>query len=106
MSKFTILFILVVLRWNIQGGVGICGKSVFESELGKNLLLQTPTFENYLFLDANLEIFDFVLSESDMALIDGLNLNERKLVPIITLNDGTKAPRDGKHIHYPYHEEF
>ena len=25
----------VVLRWNIQGGLGICGKSVFENELGK-----------------------------------------------------------------------
>ena len=27
----------VVLRWNIQGGLGICGKSVFENELGKKL---------------------------------------------------------------------
>ena len=25
----------VVLRWNIQGGLGICGKSVFENELGE-----------------------------------------------------------------------
>ena len=57
-------------------------------------------------LDSNLEVFDFELSDNDMNLIDGLNLNERKLVPIITLNDGTKAPRDGKHIYYPYHEEF
>ena len=57
-------------------------------------------------LDANLEVFDFELSDDDMKLVDGLNLNERKLVPIITLNDGTKAPRDGKHIYYPYHEEF
>ena len=57
-------------------------------------------------LDANLEVFDFELSASDMALIDGLNLNERKLVPIITLNNGDKVPRDGEHIYYPYHEEF
>ena len=28
----------VVLRWNIQGGLGICGKSVFENELGKKFL--------------------------------------------------------------------
>ena len=27
----------VVLRWNIQGGLGICGKSVFENELGKEI---------------------------------------------------------------------
>jgi len=79
----------VVLRWNIQGGLGICGKSVFENEL-----------------DSNLEIFDFELSDDQMKAIDGLNLNERKLVPIITLTDGTKAPRDGKHKYYPYHEEY
>ena len=60
----------------------------------------------YMQLDANLEVFDFELSASDMALIDGLNLNERKLVPIITLNNGDKVPRDGEHIYYPYHEEF
>lgn len=93
----------MVLRWNIQGGLGICGKSVFENELGKmSFNHSTP----YIQLDANLEVFDFELSASDMALIDGLNLNERKLVPIITLNNGDKVPRDGEHIYYPYHEEF
>ena len=57
-------------------------------------------------LDSNLEIFDFELSDDQMKAIDGLNLNERKLVPIITLTDGIKAPRDGKHKYYPYHEEY
>ena len=51
-------------------------------------------------------MFDFELSAGDMALIDGLNLNERKLVPIVTLNNGDKVPRDGEHIFYPYHEEY
>ena len=93
----------MVLRWNIQGGLGICGKSVFENELGKMAFKHSTP---YIQLDANLEVFDFELSASDMALIDGLNLNERKLVPIITLNNGDKVPRDGEHIYYPYHEEF
>ena len=57
-------------------------------------------------LDANLEVFDFELSDDDMKLVDGLNLNERKLVPIITLNDGTKALRDRNHIYYPFHEKL
>jgi len=101
----------VVLRWNIQGGLGICGKSVFENELGKNsqkeLSWESFWLKHLWFhLDSNLEIFDFELSDDQMKAIDGLNLNERKLVPIITLTDGTKVPRDGKHKYYPYHEEY
>jgi diketogulonate reductase-like aldo/keto reductase len=53
-----------------------------------------------------LEIFNFELSEADMAKIDALNTNERKLVPVITLPDGSFAPRDGNAKDYPYHIEY
>jgi diketogulonate reductase-like aldo/keto reductase len=31
----------IVLKWNIQGGLGICPKSVFTNELGKIYKLST-----------------------------------------------------------------
>ena len=71
-----------------------------------NLVRRNFAIRAQNFLDSNLEIFDFELTDAQMEAIDGLNLNERKLVPIITLTDGTKAPRDGKHKYYPYHEEY
>ncbi|MNN94686.1 putative oxidoreductase YtbE [compost metagenome] len=51
----------MILRWDLQNGVVTIPKTVTESRLKENA-----------------DIFDFVLSPSDMEAIDGLNRNERK----------------------------
>ena len=62
--------------------------------------------KNKTVLDANRDIWDFSLTDDEMSIIDGLNTNERKLIPIITLPDGTKEPRDAKDKYYPYAIEY
>lgn len=48
----------IILRWIVKQGIAVCPKSI-----------------HYNRLKENIEIFDFELSESDMALIDSLNQN-------------------------------
>ena len=42
----------------------------------------------------NLKCFSFELDADDMKKIEGLDRNLRKIVPIVTLKDGTVEPRD------------
>ena len=42
----------------------------------------------------NLKCFSFELSGEDMKRIEGLDRNLRKIVPVVTLKDGTVEPRD------------
>jgi methylglyoxal/glyoxal reductase len=50
----------VILRWDLQNGVVTIPKTVREERLKENA-----------------DIFNFVLSDADMAIIDGLNLDQR-----------------------------
>ncbi|WP_082084199.1 aldo/keto reductase [Paenibacillus beijingensis] len=50
----------IVLRWDLQHGIVTIPKSVTESRIRENA-----------------DVFDFVLSEEDMARLDGLNQNKR-----------------------------
>ncbi|WP_275956758.1 aldo/keto reductase [Polycladomyces abyssicola] len=50
----------IVLRWNLQHGVVTIPKSVSESRIRENA-----------------DVFDFELSQEDMAKLDGLNRNQR-----------------------------
>jgi diketogulonate reductase-like aldo/keto reductase len=50
----------IVLRWNLQHGVVTIPKSVSESRIRENA-----------------DLFDFELSQEDMAKLDGLNRNQR-----------------------------
>ena len=50
----------VVIRWHIQRGVIVIPKSTHKERI-----------------EANIDVFDFELSQEDMALIDGLNRNIR-----------------------------
>jgi diketogulonate reductase-like aldo/keto reductase len=50
----------VVLRWHVQHGIVVIPKSVHEHRIRENAL-----------------IFDFALSDEDMAAIDALNVNKR-----------------------------
>jgi len=76
----------VALRWLLQRGVPSIPKSVIESEL----------------LD-NLKVYDFELSGDEMEIIDQLNKNLRKIIPINKLKSGETVLRDAKSRHYPFH---
>lgn len=80
---------LCVLRWQIQRGVGVIPKSVLESELLENL-----------------KVFEMELDDDDMRQIETMDQNIRKIVPIVTLKDGTVELRDlhNKHNGFEYEE--
>lgn len=63
----------VILRWHLQRGDVVIPKSVHEDRMR-----------------ANFDVFDFELSPADMALIDGLNRNERTGAEPDEMNDVTK----------------
>jgi len=75
----------VVLRWQIQRGVGIIPKSVINAEL-----------------EDNLGIFGWELNSADMELVNGLNTGVRKIVPLITMPDGTQKIRDATDSNFPF----
>jgi len=75
----------VVLRWQVQRGVGVIPKSIFPNELSGNLL-----------------IYDFSLTQDQCKLIDGLDIGERKIVPVVTLPDGRVQFRDQDDENFPY----
>ena len=52
----------------------------------------------------NMKVFDFELDDADMAVFNGLDKHLRKIVPIVTLKDGTVEPRDLHSIHYAWNE--
>jgi len=76
----------VVLRWQVQRGVGVIPKSIFTNELASNLL-----------------IYDFELCPEQCRLIDGLEIGERKIVPIIKFEDGRPDEiRDAEDENFPF----
>lgn len=75
----------VVLRWQIQRGVGVIPKSVIETEL-----------------EDNLGIWGWELSKADLELVDSLETGVRKIVPIIKMDDGTVRIRDEGDVNFPF----
>jgi len=75
----------VVLRWQMQRGVGIIPKSVFNEELKDNL-----------------GIFGWELSMEDIEKVNGLHTGVRKIIPLITMPDGTQKIRDLDDLNYPF----
>lgn len=75
----------VVLRWQIQRKVGVIPKSVIFSELADNL-----------------GIWGWELSQEDMDMVTSLNTGVRKIVPLITLPDGSQKIRDEDDANYPF----
>jgi len=69
----------------VQRGVGVIPKSIFPEELSSNLV-----------------IYDFELSPDQCKLIDGLDIGERKIVPIIKFDDGRVELRDAGDENFPY----
>ncbi|KAJ0019359.1 hypothetical protein NQD34_006928 [Periophthalmus magnuspinnatus] len=78
----------IILRWHIQRGVTCIPKSV------------TP-----LRIQQNLQVFDFTLSQEDMALIYSFNRDERFIVPT-TDRGGKRVWRDAEHPHFPFHDSY
>ena len=85
MGISSMLSVQVVLRWQVQRGVGVIPKSVIMTEL----------------LD-NLGVWGWELSKEDMELVDGLETGVRKIVPIIKMADGSVQIRDEKDANYPF----
>jgi alcohol dehydrogenase (NADP+) len=78
----------VCIRYQIERGVVVIPKSV------------TPAR-----IQSNSEVFDFQLSEKDMAEIQAFERNWRCCVPCITV-DGQSVPRDAKHPLFPFNIEY
>ena len=57
-----------------------------------NLFFQQSIIEKELL--ENMKVFDFELDDADMAVFNKLDKHLRKIVPIVTLKDGTVEPRD------------
>jgi len=74
----------VVLRWQVQRGVVVIPKSVTASRIVENS-----------------QLFDFSLTEEEMADIDSFDCNGRIIVPMLN-----GKPRDAAHPHYPFNIEF
>jgi len=87
-EKHGVTTALVILRWQLQRDVVVIPKSVIIDELKENK-----------------KAFDFALDGADMKKIRGLELNLRKIVPIVKLKDGTVELRDEHSDLYPFREE-
>merc|ERR1712183_228087 len=83
-SKYSKSPAQVVLRWQVQRGVIVIPKSVTPSRI-----------------EENGQIFDFSLTKEEMEQINNFECNGRLIVPIVN-----GKPRDGAHVHYPFHIEF
>jgi len=75
----------ILLRWQIQRGVTVIPKSVTPSRI-----------------EENFKLFDFTISDDDVAVLDGFDRPDGRL--IVPLLDG--KPRDAGHPHYPFNIEF
>eukprot|EP00057_Strongylocentrotus_purpuratus_P033618 XP_792112.1 PREDICTED: alcohol dehydrogenase [NADP(+)] [Strongylocentrotus purpuratus] len=86
----------VAIRFQVQRGIPVIPKSATPSHIQENI-----------------NVFDFELSEDDMALLSSLP-RRRILVPPkkdkdnkpMVDSDGLVIPRDGSHPYYPFHEPF
>lgn len=74
----------VLIRWQTQRGIVVIPKSV------------TPAR-----IEENFNIFDFSLSEEDIAVLESFDCNGRIVIP---MKNG--RPRDETHPNYPFHDEF
>lgn len=74
----------VLIRWQTQRGVVVIPKSV------------TPAR-----IEENFNIFDFNLTDEDIAVIESFDCNGRIVVP---MRNG--RPRDEEHPNYPFNDEF
>ena len=74
----------IILRWNIQRGVTVVPKSAKPERI-----------------EENAAVFDFELSDDDVAAIDEFNKEEggRVILPLL-------ADTDKDHPHYPFKIEF
>merc|ERR1712110_890990 len=75
----------VVLRWQIQRGVGVIPKSVFPNELTDNL-----------------GVWGWTLDQGEMEVLNKMETGVRKIVPIITLPGGEQKIRDIDDINIPF----
>jgi len=75
----------VVLRWQIQRGVGVIPKSVFPNELSDNL-----------------GVWGWELDNDDMDAVNSVNTGDRKIVPIVTMPNGDVIIRDQDDENYPF----
>jgi len=75
----------VVLKWQMQRGVGVIPKSVIPSEL-----------------EDNLGVWGWHLTMEEMQVVSAMETGVRKIVPIITLANGEQKIRDIDDINYPF----
>jgi alcohol dehydrogenase (NADP+) len=78
----------VAIRFQIQRGVAVIPKSVTPSRI-----------------KSNFEVFDFALSDKDMAELEAYERGWRCCVPCIAVN-GVSVPRDAAHPLFPFHLEY
>jgi len=78
----------VCIRYQVERGVAVIPKSV------------TPAR-----IQSNFDVFDFSLSEQDMAEIETFDRNWRCCVPCIIV-DSKSVPRDHAHPLFPFHLEY
>ena len=65
------------------------------------LRFQIPFVKDMVF-EENFKLFDFTISDEDVAVLDGFDRPDGRL--IVPLLDG--KPRDAGHPHYPFNIEF
>merc|ERR1719382_2151797 len=75
----------VVLRWQIQRGVGVIPKSVFAKELSDNL-----------------GVWGWTLGPEDMQVLNAMETGVRKIVPLIVMPNGEQRVRDVDDINFPF----
>ena len=54
-------------------------------------------------LEDNLKVWGWSLSKEQMEVVSSLETGVRKIVPLITMEDGETGIRDLKDINYPFH---
>lgn len=74
----------ILIKWQVQRGIIVIPKSVTASRI-----------------EENAKVFDFILSDEDMAYIASFECNGRIVVPMVN-----GEPRDLKHPDYPFSLEF
>ena len=79
----------VLIRFQVERGVAVIPKSVNEDRIR-----------------ANFNVFDFELSEEDMAQLASFNRPWRACEPKLKLADGTEIPRDAGHPLYPFNDPY
>jgi alcohol dehydrogenase (NADP+) len=79
----------ILIRFQIERNVVVLPKSVTPSRI-----------------ESNYQVFDFHLSDEDMAEIESFNRNWRACIPVIKNAEGKDIARDGGHPEFPFHEPF